>query len=169
MAPISAENVWPPQESGLAPEGTYGQFYRDGTYNPLHATYTLFWNYQGFNTDVSGAAVDLGYGDFEAPTNVNQGTKLIVQDSLFYAQLNASNILWANSGQTWYSSHRFKDAGKGNPYFMTKSAIAPSVIEEAPVTRLNAGYVDGHVERFSSKDGIVIKQYNITAVLPRKR
>ena len=41
VAPIKKDSGWPPQTSGRPAEGTYGQFYLDGTYAPLHSTYTL--------------------------------------------------------------------------------------------------------------------------------
>lgn len=153
VAPIKEDSEWPPQTSGRSPVGTYGQFYRDGTYAPLHSTYMLLWSYQGFNHKVS-YAVDTSLGDFEGPSRMSSSNKLIVQDTLMYLTAN-TNLLWPSPQNSWYSSHRFREGSKANPYFVLPD---PSKTKR-PNCKLNAGYLDGRVDRFDSKDAIEVKNF----------
>lgn len=162
MAPIRKDSAWPPETSGKAALGTYEEFYRDGTYAPLHATYTFLWNYQGYNHDVS-IAVDKTNKHFEGPSRMSSSNKLVIQDTFKYLTGN-SNILWETPGYSWYSSHRFKDFERAKPYYVRQDTSE----SERPSCKLNAGYLDGHVDRFNSEDAVRVKNYGAVNFLSPK-
>lgn len=161
FAPIKDDAVWPPPSSGLAVEGSYGEFYHNGLYAPLHSTYMLLWNYQGYNHKVS-SAVDLSLGHFEAPTSSGSSNKLVIQDTFFYLT-NNTNLLWPSPQDSWYLSHPYKEAEKANPYYTRKDTVG----DFYPDTKLTAGYLDGHAEKFDTADAIHVKNYGAEAYLTR--
>ena len=154
---ISGSSEWPPQTSGLTAEGTYEEFYRTGEYAPLHSTYTFLWSYQGYNHQVS-TAVDTANKDFEGPSKISSSNKLVIQDTLKFLTGN-SNILWpisgSNTGYNWYSSHRFDGSEWANPYFVLPDQGGTN----KPHCKLNAGYLDGRVDRYDSRDTIKVQNY----------
>ncbi len=152
-APIKKDSEWPPQTSGRPSEGTYGEFYLEGSYTPLHCTYSLLWSYQGYNHSIS-AAVDKSLGDFEGPSKIASSNKLIIQDNLMYLTTN-TNMLWPSPQNSWYSSHRFDGADKAKPYFVLPQAKS----DWRPNCKLNAGYLDGSVERTNSEDTTEVKNF----------
>ena len=160
-APIDSDAPWPPETSGRAAEGTYGEFYRTGRFVPLHSTYMLLWSYQGYNRNISGH-MDPQSAHFEGPRTMASSNKLVVQDSLFYLT-NNTNILFDSPQQTWYSSHRFRGGGRTAPYF---SLLDPAR-DNKPSVRLNAGYLDGRVERFHSDDMNWVKNHIAEAYITR--
>jgi prepilin-type N-terminal cleavage/methylation domain-containing protein len=161
MAPIDPESPWPPVTSGLDAVGTYGDLYRNGKYAPLHSTYVLLWSYQGYNHDVS-IAVDTTQVDFEGAEKLSSATKLVVQDSLFYLAGN-TNILWDGPLYSWHVSHPFRYAVKADPYY-TVADDGTNV----PDVWVNAGYLDGHSERFHSYDTVKATNWTATVQLTRK-
>lgn len=160
-SPIGHDTPWPPDTSGRSAEGTYGEFYRSGRFVPLHSTYMLLWNYQGYNRNISGH-IDPQSAHFEGPRTMTSSNRLVVQDSLFYLT-NNTNILFDNPQQTWYSSHRFRGGGRTVPYF---SLLDPNR-DNKPSVRLNAGYLDGRVERFHSDDMNWVKNHIAEAYITR--
>lgn len=160
-SPIESGTPWPPDTSGHPAEGTYGEFYRTGRFVPLHSTYMLLWGYQGYNRNVSGH-IDPQSAHFEGPRTMASSNKLVVQDSLFYLT-NNTNILFDNPQQTWYSSHRFRGGGRTAPYF---SLLDPNR-NNKPSVWLNAGYLDGRVERFRSDDMNWVKNHIAEAYITR--
>lgn len=160
-SPIESGTPWPPDTSGRSAEGTYGEFYISGRFVPLHSTYMLLWNYQGYNRNIS-VHIDPQSAHFEGPRTMASSNKLVVQDSLFYLT-NNTNILFDNPQQTWYSSHRFRGGGRTAPYF---SLLDPNR-ENKPSVRLNAGYLDGRVERFHSDDTNWVKNHIAEAYITR--
>ncbi len=162
LSPISGESVWPPKTSGLPSEGFYSDFYLNGYYTPLHSTYMLLWNYQGYNHRES-VAVDMTLGHFEGPRELASASKLAIQDSFFYLTSN-TNLLWPSPQNSWYLSHPFKGSSKAMPY-CTLADANKSVFPDA---WLNAGYLDGHVERFRSTEAVHVKNFSAEAWLTRK-
>lgn len=164
LSSIRAETQWPPQESKFPPPlGTYGEFYQNGFYKSLHATYTLLWSYQGYNHKRSGH-VDTSLGDFEGPDTNSSKNKLVVQDGLFMLD-GHKNLVWnLLDGLTWYTCHPFKDSSRGDPYY----AIPVSQNPDIPDVWLNAGYLDGHVEKFRSDRAIQVKNYGASAWITSK-
>ncbi len=159
LSTITDNTPWPPTTSGLAPVGTYGEFYTTGAYAPLHSTYMLLWNYQGYNFDVS-SAVNKSLGNFAGPKTMSSKNKLVVQDSLFYMSGN-KNILWSGPTYAWYSCHPSKDSTKATPYYVTPDTTG----QLKPDVWLNAGYLDGSVKRFNSLDGIDVQNFSARAVI----
>jgi prepilin-type N-terminal cleavage/methylation domain-containing protein len=162
LSAIRDDTPWPPGESGLAAQGTYGEFYRTGRFAPLHSTYTLLWKYQGFNHQTSGH-VDKSQGHFVGADTLASRTKLVVQDSLFYLTTN-TNLLWPSPQQTWCSSHPFKSALRAHPYYVRKDPT----MTERPQIKLNAGYLDGRVESFNAMNALAVKNYQAQAFLAPK-
>jgi type II secretory pathway pseudopilin PulG len=162
LSAIQEDTPWPPDSSGLAPEGTYGQFYRTGRFAPLHSTYTLLWRYQGYNHDKS-AHVDKSQAHFPGADRLDSKTRLVVQDALFYLTTN-TNLLWPSPQQTWCSSHPSKHAVRARPYYVFTD---PGMTRQ-PKIKLNAAYLDGRVESFSAWDARGVKNYNAQAYLAPK-
>ena len=162
LSAIHNDTPWPPANSGRTAEGTYGEFFRTGSYAPLHSTYTLLWNYQGYNHETS-ANVDKGQGHFEGPATLASANKLVVQDALFYLT-NNTNLLWPSPQQTWCSSHPYSDGTRAHPYYVFND---PGMTRQ-PKIRLNAGYLDGRVESFSAWDAVGVKNYGAQAFLTPK-
>jgi prepilin-type N-terminal cleavage/methylation domain-containing protein len=162
LSAIRDDTPWPPAESGLGAQGTYGEFYRTGRFAPLHSTYMLLWNYQGYNHQKS-ANVDKSQGHFVGADTLASRTKLVVQDSLFYLTTN-TNLLWPSPQQTWCSSHPFKNALRAHPYYVLKDPA----MAEPPRIKLNAGYLDGRVESFQASDARGVKNYQAQAFLTPK-
>lgn len=162
LSAIKDSTPWPPATSGRAAEGTYGQFYKTGFFAPLHSTYTILWNYQGYNHETS-AHVDKNQSHFEGANRLDSRTKLVVQDALFYLT-NNTNLLWPSPQQTWCSSHPFRDGTRAHPYWVFKD---PGM-QGKPQIKLNAGYLDGRVESFNAGDSLGVKNYGAQAFLTRK-
>ena len=162
LAAIKDSTPWPPGSSGLAAQGTYGQFYKSGGFAPVHSTYMLLWSYQGYNHKTS-AHVDKAQGHFEGANRLDSRTKLVVQDSLFYLTTN-TNLLWPSPQQTWCSSHPSRDGVKAHPYYV----YTDPGMQKQPKVRLNAGYLDGHVESFSAWDSMGVKNYGAQAFITPK-
>ena len=159
LSAIREDTLWPPAESGLAAEGTYGDFYRSGGYAPLHSTYTLLWSYQGYNHQQS-AHVHKGQAHFAGPNRLDSKTRLVVQDALFYLTTN-TNLLWTSPQESWCSSHPSKRGVRAGPYYVYND---PTMAQQ-PKIRLNAGYLDGRVESFSAGDARGVMNYNAQAYI----
>ncbi len=122
----------------------------------------LLWNYQGYNHKES-ANVDTTLAHFEAPREMAAANKLAIQDSFFYLTGN-SNLLWPSPQQSWFLSHPFKASSRAMPYYTFKDP-GRNVF---PDTWLNAGYLDGHVEKFRTSKTNHVKNSNAEAWLTRK-
>lgn len=151
VAPIDPKSPWPPPGSTYEPVSTYGGLYKTGEWAPLHSTYMLLWNYQGYNPDISPAVFQSGgYTTFIGPKKGSSPVKLVVQDALMFKTDTFVLFPGANVGNSWYSSHQFKGACRTKDYpFYNTPRYARS---EVPEVWLNAGYLDGHVSRFNSRD-----------------
>jgi prepilin-type N-terminal cleavage/methylation domain-containing protein len=160
---ISSDYQWPP----VTPTGTYGDYYRTGAFAPLHSTYALLWNYQGFNHAVSNN-VNKKLGDFEAPSRMSSSTKLLVQDALFYKGGGSSNWVWDFSiNSRWITSHRFDRAISAKPYYATETEGA--TLNDVPNVWLNAAYLDCHVDRFNAKEsGRAFQNWEAVSILTRQ-
>ena len=162
LSAISEKTPWPPVGE---PVGTYGEFYHSGAYASLHSTYTLLWNYQGFNHQKSNH-VDKSLGHFAGPTSLQSKTRLVIQDAFFYLT-NNTNLLFDMPPQTsWCTSHPSKEGLRAFPYYVHKDEGG----QELPKLRLNAGYLDGRVESFMSWESLKVKNYGaITYLSPLHR
>ncbi len=161
---IKDSTPWPPETSGLESEGTYGGFYRTGGYASLHSTYTLLWRYR------NPGDLSAGFAEFEGPRKlgISSASTLLVQDSLFY-MTTFSNILWTNPENSWYSSHWFKGAENTKPYFTIKDTDASASNFAAPDNiKMNAGYMDGHVDRFNSGDTKLLRNIYVRLRVTQK-
>jgi prepilin-type N-terminal cleavage/methylation domain-containing protein len=146
---------WPPY-GGVA--GTYGEFYRTGRFPTLPCTYTLLYNFDGFNKPSAGIR------PFDAPNRTSDYNTLVVQDTLMYLSGNPE-LAWlpnpADGQYSFHSCHRFQNAFHAKPYFTLKHAFTTELPKEMDSLMLNAGYIDGHVEKFNAFDTIHLTHNNI--------
>jgi prepilin-type N-terminal cleavage/methylation domain-containing protein len=152
--PLSAlhkNTPWPP--TGAA-QGSYGEFYQTGRFAPLHSTYTLLWNYQGFNHQLSNN-VDKSMGHFVGAKTLASKTKLVVQDSFFYLTTNVNLLFDMPPQNSWCTAHPSKEGVRAFPYYVHKDLGG----DDFPRFRFNAGFLDGRVESFMSWEALKVKNY----------
>lgn len=147
--------AYPPSDSGQIPLGTYSDFYLNGTVAPLHCTYGLLWRYPS-NKNM------FGYWEFQGPTKSSDSTKLVLMDAFFWSRPGQPNIVfqWGQENR-WWSTHIFKEAEPGIPYYTVVATEA-----QYPEVKLNAGYIDGHVSSFNTKDSKPVGYVNVRSRLP---
>ena len=138
---------------------TYQELYRDG-YDlgaQLPCSYMLYWNYISFDkVSLQSANSDNKYGEtFVGPGKKSRNT-LLVSDSFYY-----SGALGGTVNESWHSSHMIGGSGKSindrYPYFVLPGIAAELDFDTNPDLRnvtLNAGYLDGSVTSFKSRDTI---------------
>ena len=124
---------------------TYSQLYESGNSYFLYCSYWLLWNYPGFDNEYSEKR-------FLGPDRGRTET-LVVADSLFY-----NEYLYPD---TWVMTHPSKDAVRvpqetdklyGGVYYMQYD-----MTKTMPDIWINAGYIDGHVERISAYNTVEVK------------
>jgi len=167
VAPIKSDDPWPPPGSSRKPVSTYGELYKSGAWAPLHASYMLLWNYQGYNDKVSPKAFTTSeFARFVGPTKASSRVKLVVQDSLMFK--TDAGVLFPGGGPGWYSCHRLKNSGygKASPFYMQERSGSSRL--KIPNVSLNAGYLDGHVSRFRSGDGLRVGANAHEAIISRE-
>jgi prepilin-type processing-associated H-X9-DG protein len=105
----------------------------------LHGSYFLLWNYRGC------------LASFDPPTRLtDRGNQLLLSDVLYYY----NNWAW---GTRWVSSHR-----QASGWFYWKRDERVFWAKDTPVAsvpkgiRMNAGYMDGHVESWRSDDAKLV-------------
>ncbi len=162
LAPIDADSPWPPETSPRPAKRIYGAFYFNGGYAPLPCTRMLLWNYQGYNHKESDA-VDTSLAHFEGPKGLASSNTLVIQDSFYYLATLGS-WLWRAPRGTWRLSHPFKGSSRDMPLY---NLIDPGK-SVFPDVWLNAGYLDGHVEKFRSTETKHVENHGREAWLTRK-
>lgn len=157
VSKIRDSAVWPPY-GGVA--GTYGEFYRTGRYATLPCTYSLLYSFDGFNKASAGAK------PFDAPNRTSDKNALVIQDTLMYLKGNPE-LAWLpnpTDGQySFHSCHSFPNDFHAEPYFSLKQLNADlSVLpKEMNGLKLNAGYLDGHVEKFNATETVHLTHNNM--------
>ena len=165
VAPVKASDPWPPHGSGWNPFSTYGELYKSGVWAPLHCTYMLLWNYQGWNDLLNPQApVSAEYTRFIGSTKASSKVKLVVQDAMMFK--TNSGVLFPGAQIGWYSSHNIKNSirSKGCPFYMK----ADKDRRNTPNVSLNAGYLDGHVSRYRAIEGVRVSTAAHEAVICRE-
>lgn len=125
-------------------------------------TYTLLWNYQGFD-NVSSPTRFVGPG-----SKKQNAANLLLCDTIFYSV----NYTWGYPGvNKLVMTHPFEGASKETPeypgikiYYLLEGPRP----DPLPSVRMNAGYVDGHVERYDSRDTVNCRNAVVDLYLPRK-
>ena len=149
LSGIRDNDVWPPYGT---PAGTYGEFYRSGRYAFLPCTYALLWSFEGYNPPRKG-----GPKPFDAPNTMADKNTLVIQDTLMYLESNPE-VSWypnpADAHYTYYSCHPFTGSLRAGPYYGFKTEFSGILPNNMSSLKLNAGYLDGHVEKFSATDAI---------------
>jgi prepilin-type processing-associated H-X9-DG protein len=154
LSGISNDDVWPPYGAAA---GTYGEFYRSGRYAFLPCTYALLWSFEGYNPPASGTK------PFDAPNTLADKNTLVIQDTLMYLESNPE-LSWypnpADAYYSYYSCHPFTGALRAGPYYGLKAEFSVTLPVNMNKLKLNAGYLDGHVEKFSATDAIYLTHNN---------
>jgi prepilin-type N-terminal cleavage/methylation domain-containing protein/prepilin-type processing-associated H-X9-DG protein len=155
LSGIRDDDVWPPHGTAA---GTYGEFYRSGRYPFLPCTYALLWNFEGYNPPARG-----GPKPFDAPSIMADRNTLVIQDTLMYLESNPE-VCWypnpADAHYSYYSCHPFSGAPRAGPYYGLKTTFSDVLPRNMNNLKLNAGYLDGHVEKFSATDAIYMTHNN---------
>ncbi len=135
----------------------------------LHGSYYLLWNYGGFEWDWAarvtyGSDSDAWFYGPRSSDDMRAGgehaeLKLSAADRL----LTCDRLDWNDpDGHTWDASHPFRDAHahRANTISIHTRAGDPSVDPQAalPAVRRNAGFLDGHVETFTSDQSVGLKR-----------
>jgi prepilin-type N-terminal cleavage/methylation domain-containing protein/prepilin-type processing-associated H-X9-DG protein len=156
LSAIRARDPWPPYGPAA---GTYGEFYQTGRYAFLPCTYALLWNFEGYNPPRSG-----GSRPFDAPNTLADKNTLVLQDTLMYLESNPE-LSWfpnpADAQYSFYSSHPFTNALRAGPYYGLKTAFSAVLPKNMNNLKLNAGYLDGHVEKFRAPDALYMTHNNL--------
>jgi len=155
LSGIKDDDRWPPHGDAA---GTYGEFYRSGRYAFLPCTYALLWNFEGYNPPANG-----GPKPFDAPSTMADKNTLVIQDTLMYLESNPE-VSWypnpADAYYSYYSCHPFTGALRAGPYYGLKTTFSTTLPANMTNLKLNAGYLDGHVEKFSATDSIYMTHNN---------
>lgn len=169
LSAIKDSTPWPPAGFGTSYGGTYGDYYRTGAFAPLHATYMFLWNY---SAELLEGHTATNKGTFRGPKRMDSKNRLIVQDAFFYLTSN-TNLLWDSPQNSWCSSHPTKDGIRSFPYYVYKDTSGSAKLtnhEQRPHFKLNAAYLDGRVDRFSSKESLLANNKNARMFLaPKER
>lgn len=114
--------------------------------DPLSGTYCLYWNYTGYLEDRDY----LFQGPRTSAGGVGQ-SKLLVSDYFGYDYYESPNA--------YGSCERFKGAGAVKETTLISSYWSDegSAGSRKPIVQLNAGFVDGHVESYSSLDTVTMR------------
>lgn len=143
-----------PQDTSLYPGNPNVQ----GNYN-LNCSYLLLWNYN-FTKSLSEK-------DFTGPGK-DSNVKLLACDAFFF-----SNNLGVSTGNllqnTWYSTHPFKNDNarhKGTkmfPYYYCEGKNSEGLFSTSTTlksVKLNAGYTDGSVHKFTADETVQVQKVN---------
>jgi prepilin-type N-terminal cleavage/methylation domain-containing protein/prepilin-type processing-associated H-X9-DG protein len=146
VSKIRDSAAWPPYGESM---GTYGEFYRSGRFASLPCTYSLLYSFDGFKS--------LGDKPFDGPNRTVDKNTLVVQDTLMYMSGNPDLSFSPNpaeSSYSYHSSHSFHGGMNNKPYFSLKQPNADFSTLPTAMNglKLNAGYLDGHVEKFSATE-----------------
>lgn len=125
-------------------------------------TYTLLWNYQGFDMATSPVR-------FVGPGSKKKAaSNLLLCDTVFYS----ANYTWGYPGPNkLVMTHPFDGGGReasdypGIKIYYLMEGPRPNPL---PSVRLNAGYTDGHVERFDSRNTVNCRNAVVDMYLPSK-
>lgn len=132
-------------DSLALPGQTYQQLYENGQKAMLECSYMLLWGFGGFNYD------DLPGNErrFAGPGYASSSATLLFSDMLAYGRPVISLNQEPNN---WYTTHPFRGGNKARhlSYYMLYDRWE----ENRPMLMLNAGYADGSVRRYSSKDAV---------------
>ena len=155
---ITPETELPAKGGGQ--DRTYQEIYEDpdpDEYTWVWMTYMTFWRFGGFadrNLHYNNPAFK-GPGLKSVRFNAAPGSNgdLAIADYIAFTY-------GAGAGAKWESGHPFKTSSKGGLFHegpLGDTGLGSNLVKEMGRVRFNAGYIDGHVERFSTED-IAIKK-----------
>ncbi len=117
------------------------------TDEPLDGSYSLLWNYRGFEAwSFFGPRSDSDTGEQRLPASLRL--------------LTADRIEWNDppGSQTWITAHPFDQAlglvQNGSAVWSRRGDGGPQPVD----ARMNAGYLDGHVEAFDGRDTVLLER-----------
>ena len=114
--------------------------------DPVSGTYCFYWNYTGY-------LVERDYL-FRGPRNASGGrtrSNLLVSDYFGYNHWRSRNSY--SSCEMFAERSIVEGTLLSSDYWSCRDNVKPNV----PDIKLQAGYIDGHVERYSSLDTITMK------------
>lgn len=155
VSKIRDRAAWPPYGQAV---GTYGEFYRTGRFASLPCTYALLYGFDGYKS--------VGVKPFDGPNRTLDQNTLVVQDTLIYLSGNPDLSFSPDPGKSsfsFHSSHFYPKATHNRPYFSLKQlnpdfSVLP---KEMNGLKLNAGYLDGHVEKFNAAETVHLTHNNM--------
>jgi len=123
--------------------------------DPLFGNYCLYWNYIGYFEDKG-----IPFIGPRTSSGRNGESKLLISDYFGYGHWR--NELTYGSRQAWGSCEKLPSSGitVGTSVacdFWSRYSSDQQIPLEALDTKLNAGYVDGHVESYSPADTVIMK------------
>jgi hypothetical protein len=121
---------------------TYQQLYENGEAWMLDSSYYLLWNYQGFDHLESGNPIR-----FAGPGKHSKNT-LLTADSLFWNEANALTNAWSSTHPIKTVKGTAEKSREDQRYFL----LDPT--ETRPDVKMNAGYTDGSVRRYSAEETV---------------
>ena len=135
---------------------TYNEAYLTGAYAPLHSTYALLNGYDGYSRSSPNRALTVtGQQFFEGPRNLESSIRITVQDALYYH--NGTNIITKGTPGSIRTSHPDDELTEDFVFHSFFGAAGPPSPDLFPFdVQLNAGYIDGRVERFSTLTDLIV-------------
>ena len=155
-----------------------GRSYQDHYTNPynndlpeLFCSYQLLWNYSSFNPVLTASMANSIPGPFLGASSRSKN-KLLVCEAMSYTDTLSSGGMQASS---WASPHRFEGSskvdGSGFPFYFRQGTSINDIDRDTTLRqiRLNAGYIDGRVERYVAGDTYKAQVYGryATMLLPK--
>ncbi len=114
--------------------------------DPVGGSYCFYWNYKGVLQEQNRV--------FQGPRDQSAGRRqstLLVSDYFGYGN-------WRRTPPEFGSCEIFDNATEESETLLLSSYwTAPGTLAEIPEVTLRAGYTDGHVETFSSRDTVPMK------------
>ena len=136
---------------------SYQDHYTDpynGDLSVLFCSYQLLWNYDSFNP-VLTSGLRNGLASPFAGASKRSKNKIVICEAMSFTDDITENGMFSD---TWASPHRFEGSSKndesGFPFFFREGNSVDDIDNDASLRqiRLNAGYIDGRVERYVAGD-----------------
>jgi hypothetical protein len=129
----------------------YKRLYKTGETDFLSCSYSLWWNYFGFDYPTTGRP----YLQFAGPGKKSK-TTLLLSDAVFYgdAALNKSEAT-----DHWSVTHPFKGTNRTSVFMFLDCPDPGKKLLNSAKLIINAGYSDGRVVKVSIKDLVSQKPF----------
>ena len=152
--PLSSFKTTDDVLGGSSYQELYTNPYSTEISDSLDCSYQLLWNYNKFNPALTAGLTNSIPRPFLG-TNKRSYNKLIVCELMSFSGQRTGISMQKNS---WASPHRFEGASKLNdshyPFYLREGTSVNDIDTDPDLRqiRLNAGYLDGRVERYVAGD-----------------